>query len=795
MADPLSIAASIAGLLGLAGQVADGVLKLREMCATMSNAPKELSTLCSRMDIIRNLLEEAGHPLQQLSPHDVDKTSVQKVFTQCEDLRYKIAARVTDLNARIQNDKTAAVKFWLKKKEIKEMLSDVEQCKTDLILARQTIEATISCRRHEMMLEEQVLFSQNQTQLLEHAARISQQTTTTALTSASEFRSIREVHRESSSKICESIRSLKDCFESRSRDASSTVVIARIEDAERKIIASNSSLEASMSNRLDAIEKRTTRQATHKRTQTNIAFQSVLFSFSVDFSSQSEPDEKAESEGFKNNVVAKRICTIRLPRWFVRDQHNLMLTRTKNGWLFCPTIYRTVDVRCPFFEACSYGDLETVRDLLSTKQAFLSDRTAHTSLPDSALSLAIQNHRTEVCRLLVNAGILTQFQDEDYSESLLSLTRGPHDNKSEHINILHLIEPEDNSDGDWIAEYVFSPAPRRELLDLTLSRERSGISRLDRFEASLFKSTKRAWVHRQYSGCERSINTLSAFLSDAECMKELRSAGISCSWLPFAFAAHFGSACVWSPTGLWQDERLNCNFIVSTIESLGYYLHTTADVLPEDWRDLMSDGSVSRDMRGTERSADFTPFLLSMLINLDGYSDVYYSGFSRCMLGLHAIGVDLQDLAETESWRLERVLRKSGRMGTQVYGASCGPEPDDWRLLTSPPGDIYYAYSWRCIETNSIIHELTTKISAIMRHVENSDNMNLEVPGRWQEENESPESLEQTLERWLACMEDSQLAQMEIDIEEENVEAFYEMWDLEFLVEDWAAEDETELLW
>lgn len=147
MADPLSIAAAAAGFAGLAGQLAGGILKLKDMCATMKSAPEALSTLCSRMELLRSLLEEAGRQIQSLSSDDVDKMTAQEVFTQCEEARYKIATRVEDLSKKVHRNRAAAVKFLLKKKEIEEMLSDVEQCKTDLIIARQTIESYVFSAR------------------------------------------------------------------------------------------------------------------------------------------------------------------------------------------------------------------------------------------------------------------------------------------------------------------------------------------------------------------------------------------------------------------------------------------------------------------------------------------------------------------------------------------------------------------------------------------------------------------------------------------------------------------------
>lgn len=140
MADPLSIAAAAVGFASLAGQLADGVLKLRDMHATIKNAPRDLSRLCSSMDILQTLLEEAGGQIQLLSSDDVDKAIAKAVFAQCEEARYMIAARVANLSLKVQRNKVASFQFLSTKREISEMLLDVERCKTDLIIARQGIE-------------------------------------------------------------------------------------------------------------------------------------------------------------------------------------------------------------------------------------------------------------------------------------------------------------------------------------------------------------------------------------------------------------------------------------------------------------------------------------------------------------------------------------------------------------------------------------------------------------------------------------------------------------------------------
>lgn len=142
MADPISLTAAAAGFIGLAGQLAQGVIKVKEIYTTINDAPQDIANLCSKMAALQGVLEEVGDQIQTLcqSNVDLDTRILRDVITQCEKSRYRVEAHVKNISDGFRHNRGTAVRYVFKKKDIQEMLSDLEQCKTSLILARQSID-------------------------------------------------------------------------------------------------------------------------------------------------------------------------------------------------------------------------------------------------------------------------------------------------------------------------------------------------------------------------------------------------------------------------------------------------------------------------------------------------------------------------------------------------------------------------------------------------------------------------------------------------------------------------------
>lgn len=140
MSDPLSLVAAGAGFVGLAGQLAQGVIKLKEICSAIKDAPKDVAKLCESVELLQSLLEEVGQQVQQLSHGNVDDRLMREVLAHCETSRFKIGVSVKSICNSIRKSRLGAVRYVFKKKEIEDMLSDVERCKSNIIIARQSVE-------------------------------------------------------------------------------------------------------------------------------------------------------------------------------------------------------------------------------------------------------------------------------------------------------------------------------------------------------------------------------------------------------------------------------------------------------------------------------------------------------------------------------------------------------------------------------------------------------------------------------------------------------------------------------
>lgn len=141
MADPISLTAAAAGFIGLAGQLAQGVIKVKEIYTTIQDAPRDVRNLCSKMESLQGVLEEVGDQVQQLSQGNInlDTRTLRDVVTQCESSRYRVDAHVKKIRDGFRLNRGAAMKYVFKKKEMQEMVADLEQCKSSLVLVRQSI--------------------------------------------------------------------------------------------------------------------------------------------------------------------------------------------------------------------------------------------------------------------------------------------------------------------------------------------------------------------------------------------------------------------------------------------------------------------------------------------------------------------------------------------------------------------------------------------------------------------------------------------------------------------------------
>jgi hypothetical protein len=552
-------------------------------------------------------------------------------------------------------------------------------------------------------------------------------------------------------------------------------MLTRIEDIQRDIHTSNRNLEQSILRRPN--ETHLDSSVCTKRLK--VGFQSVLFSFSIEFSS--EQDTQQTKNKTVLTAVKKSICTIRLPTWFVQDQYNLAFARSKNGWLFHPVVYRAVDENSLFFKACRIGDLETMRMLLTTKQAYLGDRQDCMGSHESALSRALRSGQFGACKLLIDAGILSFFQSYDYTIALQTFSFNLPSNRNECRKALRWIELEQNLDSGWMNDIELASICYKILQDLRLNAEEVGGSALYRFETRLFPQI----FATSHINTEVDLDLLSELLGSADNLREIR-ANASCStWLLFVIAHKLSNLFATSQEAPPPLHVQACCFALGVACGTGLDLHACIGELPKEWKSSIL-------IVANSEFAALTPFAFIFAYWSTLYYDDYeaeHRYFQRLDAALrlwvntlYNAGVDLAAYAEHEVWTISKILAR----GIPRHYVFCrllyGPEPDDWRVETGLPGEVYPAFFWRSVESAPIGEDLAAKVIDLVHRVENLDNVQRNVPGSWQMGQDEPTW---DVHGWLQCKEDSDMAQMETDLEQLDDEEFYEEWHLGSMIEEW----------
>ncbi|KAL1583709.1 hypothetical protein WHR41_07452 [Cladosporium halotolerans] len=179
MSDPVSIAAATAGFISLTAQMTEGAIKLREIYITVKNIPGQVKELSDEMDMLRDLLEQAGARIQSADQINVDDKCLKSIFTNLEKTRYQTVAVLQKVNFGLEKSKLSALKAPFKKNEIEEMILGVERGKTSLLLALQIFESGQVAHRHNLSTQGQSTLSAQQLQLAQQCARIEVTTATT----------------------------------------------------------------------------------------------------------------------------------------------------------------------------------------------------------------------------------------------------------------------------------------------------------------------------------------------------------------------------------------------------------------------------------------------------------------------------------------------------------------------------------------------------------------------------------------------------------------------------------------
>lgn len=179
-------------------------------------------------------------------------------------------------------------------------------------------------------------------------------------------------------------------------------------------------------------------------TRTSISFSLIPLALTI---------EKVTMHGKKSakeDPSVESARTVRLPYWFLQQRYALQLRRAIAGWLFSRSVHRIVPHDCSLFEACKIGDVDSIKTLLSTREASPYDRTASGA---TALEFAIQGGHLEVCRILRQAGIFSQFRIVDYCRTFASLERSMSDFSDHSRSLLRTVVGHDDPDRHWFVEH------------------------------------------------------------------------------------------------------------------------------------------------------------------------------------------------------------------------------------------------------------------------------------------------------------------------------------------------------
>lgn len=451
-----------------------------------------------------------------------------------------------------------------------------------------------------------------------------------------------------SSRISASLLDLKRQLHSQHEHDSSRVVLARIEDIQRDIQASNRNLEHLFSRRLD--KSHINSALATKRVK--VGFQSMLFSFSVEFSSEHEERQN------KGNAVAhatkKSVCNIRLPKWFVQDQYNLAIARSKNGWLFHPSVYRIVGDDSPFFEACRFGDVEEMKMLLTTKQAYIGDRSLDGR---SAIGYAFEYFQLEACKLLLSAGILNTFQSPDYSsllEDVAHYVEGTLSDRSMGRELLCLVETEGNFGADWLDDLQLERVLHKVVRDLRSNAEKTSDSDLDCFEALMLAA------NFGFFGFRPDLHAISEFLRDTDHVQAIKDAAVESAWLLWVLTKNICSLFAWvKHIGSLREETIeNVCFALTVMCDSGLDLHAPYSSLPGVWAECLARSWIATPEfhNGTPFARAFGEMLLSASYE-DGRTPLALNRvISLWATTLHGAGVDLAAYAAREIQLINRIV-------------------------------------------------------------------------------------------------------------------------------------------
>lgn len=139
MADPLSIAANIAGLVAVVGKVVE---ISHALCTVVSPQQQFLKRLVEQVTDFHIVLGDL-HKNSPLSTSTEEQKALRDVSTRCGKTAVQLCARLTTL--RLLFEQSTVQRLWSAAR-IKTLLGDVENLRRELSLSKETLSIALHLR-------------------------------------------------------------------------------------------------------------------------------------------------------------------------------------------------------------------------------------------------------------------------------------------------------------------------------------------------------------------------------------------------------------------------------------------------------------------------------------------------------------------------------------------------------------------------------------------------------------------------------------------------------------------------
>ena len=483
--------------------------------------------------------------------------------------------------------------------------------------------------------------------------------------------------------------------------------------------------------------------------------------------------EKTSSRKQQTSTKVKpavRLLTVRLPRWFLQRQYDLQLLRATSGWPFTLNACGIVQSDSPFFDACWEGDIETIKVLLSSKEASIYNRTPEGA---TAFHWAIGSGQLEVCQLLRNVGIFAQFDHADYLQCL-SILEYNLDFTEHNLSLLRVVAPLDDSDPKWFTEYcqvaIGEPDINFELLILLSSSQSD-------------KSTLSVSHLRSYFECQtRRTNYhsrmpyIARVLAKTSVVREITAAQDEYAWIVYGIASDLAHEYTGSSLQFCTDQWLHdVHQALCAVVRAGLNPHHTSAKLKSP-----------RSNNGWCQNINMTPLGLLCVGAHDEISKAGHWTVDRCkkdvniklqawLSGLHSAGIDLSQYAESESacyGYSPDLLVIPSKTDLRIM-VTTGHKPEDWYVSFWKPCESYAKLFWSLVEGRPVVPRLTASILEIYSVPACQDPTSRDLPGSWP--SEEARIVEELEDNFLGDTDD-ELAEIEEDLTLLNESDFFAKW-------------------